>query len=82
MKLAVRVVALGVMMTLVLPMAGRASDIKKKQDAVASIVKHLPELTGLSDQIWAYAETALRETRSSKTLADYAEQQDGYSRVL
>src|SRR5438128_1221091 len=75
MKLAVRVVALGVMMTLVLPMAGRASDIKKKQDAVASIVKHLPELTGLSDQIWAYAETALRETRSSKALADYAERQ-------
>jgi aminobenzoyl-glutamate utilization protein B len=75
MKLAVRVVALGLMMTLVMPFAGHASDVKKKQDAVASIEKHLPELTALSDKIWAYAETALRETRSSKALADYAERQ-------
>jgi aminobenzoyl-glutamate utilization protein B len=42
---------------------------------VASVEKHKTELTGLSDQIWAFAETALRETRSSKVLADYAEQQ-------
>ena len=75
MKLAVRVVAIGLMMMLAMPMAGQAADIKKKQEVVASIEKHLSELTGLSDQIWAYAETALRETRSSKTLADYAERQ-------
>src|SRR6185503_15827830 len=43
--------------------------------AVASIEKHKDELTNLSDQIWAFAETALRETRSSKALADYAEKQ-------
>ncbi|MEE9470889.1 MAG: amidohydrolase, partial [Gemmatimonadota bacterium] len=29
----------------------------------------------LSDRIWAFAETALRETRSAALLADYAEQQ-------
>jgi len=29
----------------------------------------------MSDQIWGYAETALREHRSAKLLADYAEQQ-------
>src|SRR5262245_23464365 len=32
-------------------------------------------MTALSDQIWEYAELALRETKSSKALADYAEQQ-------
>ncbi|HJQ25437.1 MAG TPA: amidohydrolase [Blastocatellia bacterium] len=70
-----KTVALILMVILLWPMAGLASDVKKKQEVVASIDKHLPELTGLSDKIWAYAETALRETRSSKVLADYAEQQ-------
>jgi aminobenzoyl-glutamate utilization protein B len=52
-----------------------ATDIKKKEEAVASIEKRKAELTRLSDQIWAFAETALREHKSSKALADYAEQQ-------
>ncbi len=47
---------------------------KKKDEAVASIEKHKAELITLSDQIWAFAETALKETKSSKVLADYAEQ--------
>jgi aminobenzoyl-glutamate utilization protein B len=51
------------------------SELKKKDDAVSSIEKHKAELTDLSDQIWRFAETALRETRSSKVLADYAEKQ-------
>jgi aminobenzoyl-glutamate utilization protein B len=51
------------------------SDSKKKSETVASIEKHKTELISLSDQIWAFAETALRETKSSKLLADYAEQQ-------
>src|SRR5712691_2245393 len=51
------------------------SELKKKEEAVASIEKHNAELTNLSDQIWRFAETALRETRSSKLLADYAEKQ-------
>jgi aminobenzoyl-glutamate utilization protein B len=46
-----------------------------KQAAVASIDKHQAELTALSDEIWAYAETALREKKSAKALADYAEKQ-------
>lgn len=70
-----RLIALLLMGMLVWPVAGLASDVKKKQDVVASIEKHRAELTALSDKIWGYAETALRETRSSKTLADYAEQQ-------
>jgi aminobenzoyl-glutamate utilization protein B len=52
-----------------------AGDLKKKSEAVTSIEKHKAELITLSDQIWAFAETALRETKSSKLLADYAEQQ-------
>src|SRR5262245_38476067 len=46
-----------------------------KKSAVATIEKHEAEMTALSDQIWEYAELALRETKSSKALADYAEQQ-------
>ena len=75
MKLGLRFVAISLVAVLAVPLVGRASDIKKKQEAVASIEKHRAELIALSDQIWGYAETALRETRSSKVLADYAEQQ-------
>ncbi len=46
-----------------------------KRAAVAAVDRHAADLTGLSDQIWEFAETALRETRSSKLLADYAEKQ-------
>jgi aminobenzoyl-glutamate utilization protein B len=46
-----------------------------KQAAVQSVDQHASELTALSDQIWAFAETALREHRSAAALADYAEQQ-------
>ena len=43
-----------------------------KQKAVASIDRQASEMTRLSDQVWAFAETALRETRSAALLADYA----------
>ena len=46
-----------------------------KQAALQSIDKHTPELIKLSDQVWAFAETALREQKSSKLLADYAQKQ-------
>jgi len=44
-----------------------------KRDAVASVDKHAAELTDVSDQVWRFAETALREHQSSKALADFAE---------
>lgn len=44
-----------------------------KRAAVASIDQHAADLSGLSDKVWEYAETALREHKSSKLLADYAE---------
>jgi aminobenzoyl-glutamate utilization protein B len=57
------------------PLGAAAGDVKKKEEAVASIEKRKAELTRMSDQVWAFAETALRETRSAKLLADYAEAQ-------
>ena len=43
--------------------AAHAVDVSAtKQAAVASVDKHARELTALSDEIWAYAETALRAT--------------------
>jgi aminobenzoyl-glutamate utilization protein B len=46
-----------------------------KRAAIATIDKHAGEMTALSDEVWRYAETALKETRSSKALADWAEAQ-------
>lgn len=46
-----------------------------KPAVIQSVDKHQQELIAISDNIWAYAETALRETKSAKELADYAEAQ-------
>ncbi len=46
-----------------------------KEAVVKSIDSRQAQLTGMSDKIWAYAETALKENQSSKLLADYAEAQ-------
>jgi aminobenzoyl-glutamate utilization protein B len=46
-----------------------------KQAVVRSVERHQGDLVSLSDQVWAYAEIALREYKSSKALADYAEKQ-------
>jgi len=46
-----------------------------KEAVIQSVNKHQHELIAISDKIWAYAETALKETKSSKELADFAEAQ-------
>lgn len=46
--------------------------VAQKPAAVASIDAHSQELSRLSDQVWAYAETGLRETKSAEALASYA----------
>ena len=46
-----------------------------KEAVMKSVEAKKPDLTGMSDKIWAYAETALKEKQSSKLLADYAEAQ-------
>lgn len=75
MKLRSRSVLILLIALLAWPLSVFGGDLEKKEEAVASIEKHRAELTNLSDQVWAFAETALRETRSSKVLADYAEAQ-------
>ncbi|TFG40039.1 MAG: amidohydrolase [Candidatus Aminicenantes bacterium] len=53
-----------------------ADDLQStKLAAVESINAHQAELVELADQVWTFAETALRETRSAAVLADYAEAQ-------
>lgn len=47
---------------------------KDKQSITGIVDRHEPELIKLSDQVWEFAETALAELKSSKVLADYAEQ--------
>jgi len=75
MKLRTINATISIIMLLTNAAAALAADGKNKDEVVASIEKHKAELIGLSDQIWRFAETALRETRSSKVLADYAEKQ-------
>ena len=48
-----------------------------KKAVLASVEKHQQELINLSDSVWKFAETALRESQSAKILADYA-QQNGF----
>src|SRR5262245_50570008 len=44
-----------------------------KTSAITSVNAHEAELTALSDSIWSYAETALKEYKSSVLLSAYAE---------
>ena len=60
----------------VAPSAAQANTASAaKQQAVASIDRQSAEMAELSDQVWAFAEIGLRETRSAALLADYAEAQ-------
>ena len=54
---------------------GKDKSPGNKHEAVSIIKMHQDELVGLSDQIWAYAETALLEYQSSEVLSAYAQQQ-------
>ncbi|MEI9909561.1 MAG: amidohydrolase [Bacteroidota bacterium] len=56
-------------------LANAQSVSKNKSAVLASVEKHQQELIKLSDQVWGFAETAMRETKSAKVLADYAEKQ-------
>ena len=48
-------------------------DVRLKREAVVLVERRARELIGLSDSVWSFAETALRETRSAALLAGYAE---------
>lgn len=43
-----------------------------KEAVIASVDEKHASLTALSDEIWSYAETAFKETKSAKALADFA----------
>jgi len=47
---------------------------ENKQSVIQSVEKNQADYIKMSDAIWAYAETALKEYKSSKLLADYAEE--------
>jgi aminobenzoyl-glutamate utilization protein B len=65
-----------VLPALVAAVPARSADVEPaKQAAVAAVDAHSSELVGLADQVWAFAETALHETRSAAALADSAEAQ-------
>jgi aminobenzoyl-glutamate utilization protein B len=57
------------------PAASADAVAANKARATASIESHRAEIVDLSLQVWRFAETALKETRSSKALADYAAKQ-------
>jgi aminobenzoyl-glutamate utilization protein B len=46
---------------------------QEKQSVIRSVESHQAELVKVSDEIWSYAETALKEHKSSMALADLAE---------
>jgi len=52
-----------------------AQNDPNKTAVIFSVEKHQQELINLSDSVWKYAETALKEYKSSKALADYAAKQ-------
>jgi len=54
---------------------GFAQTNPNKTSVIASVEKHQQELINLSDSVWKYAETALKEYKSSKALSDYATKQ-------
>jgi len=53
--------------------ASAQSAVEAKRAALESIAANRTEIIDLSEQIWRYAETALKEHKSSKVLADAAE---------
>jgi aminobenzoyl-glutamate utilization protein B len=55
--------------------AGQPAPSPAKLAAVSSIDRHRVELIELADQVWQFAETALREHRSAALLADWIEAQ-------
>ena len=55
------------------PTLAQKKPSKNKQAILASIEKHKAALIGISDEVWALAETAFEEDKSSEILADYAE---------
>ena len=61
------------LLLLATPLFAEVKFVAEKKGAAATIDKTSAEMTALSDKVWAFAETALKETQSSQALADFAE---------
>jgi aminobenzoyl-glutamate utilization protein B len=57
------------------PPGGPKADLRKKEAAAASIDAQRADPVSLADEVWGFAETALRERRSAALLAAHAEKQ-------
>ncbi len=56
-------------------LAQKTTVSNNKTSVLSSVEKHQEELIKISDQIWGFAEIAMREHQSAELLADYAEAQ-------
>lgn len=70
-----KIYLLAFLLLLITAQAQKAKPDPSKTLVIQSVDKHQKELIELSDKIWAFAETALKEYKSSAALADYAEAQ-------
>jgi aminobenzoyl-glutamate utilization protein B len=69
-----RLIAPALMLLLPFPSGPRPANDTLKKEAVVLVDRQMADMTRLSDQVWGFAETALKETRSAALLADHAEQ--------
>ena len=70
-----RIISVLLVCLFVSPLYAQKKPSKNKQAILASVEKHKAALIGISDEVWALAETAFEEDKSSKILSDYAEAQ-------
>ncbi len=62
-------------LTLLVSAVAQKKTDPNKEAVIKAIESQQAQMIVMSDKIWAYAETALKEKQSSKLLADYAEAQ-------
>ncbi len=70
-----KILFLGCILISIIGLAQNTTVSPNKASVLKSVEKHQDELTKISDQIWGFAEIAMREHKSAKLLADYAEAQ-------
>lgn len=73
MKHIIGILILGLIPQLILSQELSQELSADKEFIVSSVERHKSALIDISDEIWAFAETAFEESKSSDLLADYAE---------
>ncbi|HMJ70459.1 MAG TPA: amidohydrolase [Cyclobacteriaceae bacterium] len=72
-QLVLSVIAFPIVLSAFAQKSKPATITPNKKAVIQSVDSHTTEMIGISDKIWAAAETAFNESQSSKLLADYAE---------